>query len=103
VSDYFSATQPVTEAADQIISFDCFLDTRDETGEEYGLRVFYQKMIISIIIPLVLIVAAILFWLLLAAKRKSMKNFKSRLITTIIILLFFAHPNIVKTNFDSMK
>jgi hypothetical protein len=80
------------------------LDTRDqETGEDTGIRVFYQKMIIALVFPVVLIIGAFLFWLLVAAKRKSMKNFKSRAITTIIILLFFAHPNIVKMNFDSMK
>jgi hypothetical protein len=85
------------------LSIDCFLDSRDESGEETtdtGFKVFWQKMIIYAILPVLLALVSYTFWRLYAAYRKLDVVPYSRAISTLVILLFLVHPNIVEYMFN---
>ena len=108
VIDFFNSITPITNASKQLLSFDCFLDSRDPedtnpSAEGDGLRVTYIKLIMVEALPAIMTLVAILIWLLVACHRRTMEKVWSRVITTVIVLLFLAHPTIVQLNFDLLK
>ncbi|TNV88036.1 hypothetical protein FGO68_gene5296 [Halteria grandinella] len=61
LKNFFQATKPVSEVTTQFLSFDCFIDTRKEDGEEV-MRVFYSKMIMMAILPMIIIAISYVVW-----------------------------------------
>lgn len=59
----FNTTKPVAQVSDQIISFDCFLDQRSN-GSTGGnlIRLYYQKMIMYALLPIVMAICCYMFW-----------------------------------------
>ena len=108
VIDFFNSITPITNASKQILSFDCFLDSRDPknpdpSAADDGLRITYIKLIMVEVLPVIMSLVAILIWLLVACYRRTMRKVCSRVISTVIVLLFLAHPTIVQINFDLLK
>ena len=108
IIDFFNTITPITNASKQILSFDCFLDTRnsrdaDSADSGDGLRITYIKLIMVEALPVIMAFVAILIWLLVACHRRTLEKIFSRVITTVIVLLFLAHPTIAQINFDLLK
>ena len=108
VNKMFETSEPVAQVTTQILSFDWFLDQRSE-GENSGdgnlVRIYYQKMIMFALLPLLLALGSLLFWnLYFCRKSKTSKEKKiSRMMATLIILFFFVHPSIVEYMFSNFK
>ena len=105
VQKYFDTTEPVADGPSQILSFDWFLDQRSDSGNSNTIRLFYQKMIMYALLPMILWVGSILFWNLYYCKKTSEQKQKKpgRIMSTFIILLFLIHPTIVKYMFENFK
>lgn len=80
VEDFFSSGSFIVSAQESIVSFDCFMDTRDplsiqryffRTGEK-EIRVIYQKLFIMAFAPILLAVLVITFWGILLKKRNKL-------------------------------
>jgi hypothetical protein len=68
--------------------------------EESDTPVFYQKLVLLVVLPFFLVTVPLSFWIPLALKRKSMAVIKNQYITSVIILLFLAHSPIVDAVFS---
>jgi hypothetical protein len=98
VKSLLSSQETVGSATDQLFSFDCYLD-----GNFTGTDVFYQKLVIVGMLPVVVVLVAACFWLPVAVVRRSTQVLKNQLVSTIIVLLFLVHPSIVQTMFKAFS
>mmetsp|Transcript_32875 Transcript_32875/g.37654 ORF Transcript_32875/g.37654 Transcript_32875/m.37654 type:complete len:200 (-) Transcript_32875:14-613(-) len=58
VIELFDSLKPVAQVSTQILSFDCFLDSRSSSGGSSNvIRLYYQKMIMYAALPLVMAAA----------------------------------------------
>ncbi|CDW87526.1 UNKNOWN [Stylonychia lemnae] len=111
VLELFDTAKPVAAISTQIISFDCFLDQRNEeqqsesqTNAENGqIRIFFQKLIFLAILPLVLAAITIGIWQIIRLIKKNNVEIQGRTISTMVIVLFLIHPNIVQFMFYNFK
>ena len=130
LQQFFTSAKPVSDASSQFFSVDCFLDKRNTANEENGdslTRVFFQKLIVEALAPIVIVLTCIAVWqaifkvthLLndrpLPIEEGSIRNNASReemlesdlkqgrIITTIIVILFLFHPTITTTMFNAFK
>ena len=53
VKEFYDSTKPVSQVSNQLISFDCFLDKRSEGNDSNIIRIYWQKMIMYAVMPLV--------------------------------------------------
>ena len=104
VENLLNSPKPATEISTQIISFDWFLDQRQNGGLNI-IRLYYQKMIMYAALPLIMAVASILFWTIFYcwAKRSEVNNKNGRIVASLIILFFLVHPSIVQYMFSNFK
>jgi hypothetical protein len=102
--DFFKSTEPVAKAATQILSFDCFIDTRNSEGGESTFRIFYIKLLLLALLPFAIVALSTLFWMVY---RKIKKVAFSRVmgdnVSTVIIMLFLVHPQIVQYLYDNFN
>jgi hypothetical protein len=98
VESLLSTQESAGSATDQLFSFDCYLD-----GNSTGTDVFYQKLVIIGMLPVVIVILASCYWLPVAAYRSQPQVLRSQLVSTIIVLLFLVHPSIVQTMFKSFS
>jgi len=95
------------------------LDSREGQGSEsQNLRVFYAKLIMLAIVPLVIICTSYVVWLCIffvqgkyskkpqdevSNEMSSRDQQTGRVISTIIIVLFLIHPTITTIMFNAFK
>ena len=105
VQKYFETTEPVANGPSQLLSFDWFIDQRSDSSDSNTIRLFYQKLIMYALLPIILWVGSVLFWNLYYCKKTSEQKQKKpgRIMSTVIILLFLIHPTIVKYMFENFK
>ncbi|CDW87056.1 UNKNOWN [Stylonychia lemnae] len=106
--DFYTEIKPVAQATTQIFSFDCFIDKRggdqnDVSDQVEFFRIFYQKMIILAVTPLLLGFCSWIFWLTYHKIKHIKEKYQGKIISTLIILLFLVHPNIVHYMFNNFK
>ena len=53
VKEFYDSTKPVSQVSNQLISFDCFLDKRSENNDSNTIRIYWQKMIMYAVMPLI--------------------------------------------------
>ncbi|CAG9309876.1 unnamed protein product [Blepharisma stoltei] len=94
----FAIQNTAGSANDQIFSFDCFLQIKDEPDQYY-----YSKLILMSLAPLVIALVSLTVWILIYTKRKNLRHFRNDYISTCVILLFLIHPNIVKMMFGAFS
>lgn len=75
------------------------MDDEDNAGE----RVYYIKLIIYALLPLILSLAAFTFWFIYSGIKKTRQHLRHYLISTIVILLFMVHSDITKKMFASFN
>jgi hypothetical protein len=62
VTDFYDTTKPASQVSSQILSFDCFLDQRSNDNDSNLIPIFYQKMIMYAVVPVVMVIVCTLFW-----------------------------------------
>jgi hypothetical protein len=105
VESFFETSEPVAQVSQQVLSFDCFLDQRSDSGDSNVIRLFYQKMIMYALLPLLLAAGSAAFWYFYfwCKKSRSTEKRAGRIISTLIILLFLVHPTILQYMFSNFK
>ena len=104
VLDIFETAEPAAEVSSQILSVDCFLDSRSEDNDSNPIRLFYQKMIIYALLPILLFLGSITFWYIYYSIYKDQVEKRAgRIAATVIILLFLVHPTIVQYMFSNFN
>ncbi|CDW72107.1 UNKNOWN [Stylonychia lemnae] len=104
--DFFTEIKPVAQVSTQILSFDCFIDKRqsdDDNDQLEIFRIFYQKLVMLALLPILLAFCSWLFWVIYHKIKYQKEEYVSKIITTLIILLFLVHPNIVHYMFNNFK
>jgi len=64
LEEFFKQTAPVSEASTQIISVDCFLNTKQSlipSSQNY-FYTFFVKLLIFALMPLIIVMVSYLFW-----------------------------------------
>ena len=97
---FFNTVKPVATASNQIFSFDCLIDPRvTESNVLQQIRIFFQKLIMYAILPIILLILVFGFWSLYRVIKRYKVNVGSRIMSTLVIVLFLVHPNIVQYMF----
>lgn len=108
----FETSEPVAQITTQILSFDCFLDQRgdsDDTSSDDGdgnlIRLYYQKMMMYALLPIILALGSFCFWSIYFCNKTRSQRTKrtSRIMATLIIVFFLVHPSIVEYMFSNFK
>ncbi len=69
-------------------------------GTDEGVPIFFEKLIIFGLLPLIVALLCLVFWFTIALIRKRpFKEFLSKYISTLIVVLFLVHPDIAKSMF----
>ena len=104
VEDLFNTSKPVAEVSTQILSVDWFLDQRNN-GKENIIEIYYMKMMMYALIPIVMAVFWYVVWsLIYCFKKKVSEGQKSGRITASLIIMFFLiHPSIVQCMFSNFE
>ncbi|CAG9326023.1 unnamed protein product [Blepharisma stoltei] len=98
VLNIFSIQTNAGSVSDEIFSFDCFLNTGKDNK-----KVYFKKLMIMSLIPIMIGCGSFLFWTFIKWYRKSFESFFNDFISTVVILLFLIHPNLVKSMFSSFS
>ncbi len=69
----------------------------------FGIRIFFQKLIMMAILPLIIAGFSYLFWIIYKNCKKDKPNIIGKLMSTLVIGLFLVHPNIVQMMFFNFK
>ncbi len=105
----------MAQVSEQVLSFDCFLDKRKllngttavdstiSTTSGFGIRIFFQKLIMMAILPLIIAFLSYLFWIIYKYCKREKPNIIGKLMSTLVIGLFLVHPNIVQMMFFNFK
>ena len=104
VDDLLNSSKPAAQVSTQIISFDWFLDKRQNGGSNL-IRLYYQKMLMYAVLPLVMASVITLFWTILYwfYKKSTPNKRNGRIMASIIIFFFLIHPSIVQYMFSNFK
>jgi len=83
---FFTSTKPVSEATTQILSVDCFIDMRANTTGKItnnfdtdSVRIFYLKLVMYAVTPLVIIFASYLVWTFIFVVREIKRKQKVKI------------------------
>ena len=87
-------------AGDHVISFDCYF--MDE-GDNSGIDVYFDKLIIWAVLPAILILINFIVWGTYSAIKRNKKYLQQQAVTTLVILYFLIHPNLIKTFFFALS
>jgi len=108
VSTIFSLAAPIKLVTQAVISFDCFMDTRDLTDvDPYYFRyrlsdfpIIYIKLGLLAVLPIVIIIISYVLWsIILRIQRRSEEHY-TKFIATIVFLLFIIHPSLTQSMID---
>uniref|UniRef100_A0A7S3JBG8 Uncharacterized protein n=1 Tax=Euplotes harpa TaxID=151035 RepID=A0A7S3JBG8_9SPIT len=108
ILSFFSAVTPIATASDNLISFDCFLDTRSEgsvdttsnTAPDSDLRVGQLNVIIYWLLPWILALVVIVAYSVILRKRQKLN---ARFLTCYIFILFMIFPSITQKMVDQFN
>ncbi|CDW82348.1 UNKNOWN [Stylonychia lemnae] len=116
VMDYFKSSETVGEASNQIFSVDCFLNSDDgyeknknstyssaAKKNSFIVRIFYFKLAMFGLLPLLLVVLCYIAWSLIYRKSQDKSILMTKATSSVVILLFLVHPNIVKYVFNAFN
>jgi len=95
VESTFFAQNAVGEASEQLFSFDCLIGANGSQAD-----VYYWKIVIMALMPLLLIAASVLFWAAVAWKKRNWRLMRQECVATIVIIFFLIEPNLVDSLFS---
>jgi hypothetical protein len=65
-----------------------------------GIPVFFQKLIMFGILPIVVLIILIIFWLVVSRfEKKPVIEYVGKFMSSLIVVLFLVHPNIANSMF----
>ena len=96
VLELFSIQKQSGSVTDQIFSVDCYLS--NESSESYK-EVYFQKLIVLALAPIILWVFSLAFWSIVAIRKNNREYFRKEMVATDVILFFLIHPNITRASF----
>jgi hypothetical protein len=68
------------------------------------IPVFFQKLIMYALQPVIFLLLCIVFWSTVAKiKKYSIEEYRVKLISTMIVILFLVHPDIATIMFSSFN
>ena len=86
----------ISEAADHLLSLDCFINT-----VQSSVRLIWLKLVLYFMLPLIVGLVSFLFWFIYTRVKKQYREYMSDYITsTIVVVLFIVHPNICQMVFQ---
>ena len=102
---FFDSSDLVANVSTRLFAFDCFLDNRNNDGDTDSVRVYYKKMIIYALLPILLGLFSLIFWSVLYCTKRSMgkDHLIARITATMIVVFFNLHPAIVAYMFSNFK
>mmetsp|Transcript_10898 Transcript_10898/g.21305 ORF Transcript_10898/g.21305 Transcript_10898/m.21305 type:complete len:1423 (-) Transcript_10898:160-4428(-) len=101
VLEYFKVQNYPTTAVEQIFSIDCYLS---QGSSEDANVLYFQKIVIVSMLPLILGSVAVLYWVFRYYWGKRQKSLlRKELVSTIVVLFFLIHPSLVKEYFSIFK
>ena len=105
VVQFFDTVKPTTMFMTHLLSVDCLLDQRSSDSDDSSIRVYYIKMIVWAVIPLILILITYVFWsIYFCFQRPEIRHKRrSRVLATLIIVLFTIHPMIANYMFFNFR
>jgi hypothetical protein len=87
----FSSLSVSSEATDQFVSYDCFLDI-DQSP------VYYKRLLLICLLPVIaaglVAIGSFVVWFFFEGK------FKNTFLTSLVIVMFLIHPNVIKAMFS---
>jgi hypothetical protein len=98
VYELFSIQNNSGTATDQILSVDCYLG--DSSDDDAYKNLYFDKIIIIALIPVIFSLAATAFWTVHFAVRRDKGVFSKQWVATLVVLFFLIHPNILRSNFS---
>ena len=99
VLEIFSYQEEAGTVTDQVFSVDCYIASNGKADS----KVFYTKLVVFVIIPVILLAVAFAFWMFYAVYRHNYTFLKNEFVGTFVILFFLVHPNIIKALFSAFS
>ncbi|CDW91326.1 UNKNOWN [Stylonychia lemnae] len=103
IFSFFSTSKQLATQSTQILSFDCFLDTREGNQSSQNSKMFYQKLIIIALLPFLLAIACTLIWYIYKQIMRNQVLIASKIMSSLVIILFLVHPSLVTFSFNAFK
>eukprot|EP00347_Sterkiella_histriomuscorum_P023840 403333206 len=106
LNEFFSSFKPVSQATQQILSFDCLVaDTANITSNSPSggfaiVRTVYIKMTLMAVLPFILAILCFSVWWIISRKKKDASLLRTKAISSIVIVLFFVYSSIVQSMLD---
>jgi hypothetical protein len=108
LTSFFSSSGVVSSSSSAIVSFDCWMDTRNASSidrydfyaDPKDFRVVYQKMLIIAGLPILVVIISVAVWSVILKIQNQMHQLETKVIATIVILSFLVHPSITETMVD---
>jgi hypothetical protein len=94
----FSIQKNAGTATDQFLSLDCYLG--DSSDDDAYKNLYFDKLKIISLIPVIFSLAATAFWAIHFAIRRDKRVFRMQWVATLVVLFFIIHPNILRSNFS---
>jgi hypothetical protein len=98
VYELFSIQKNSGTATDQFLSVDCYLG--DSSDDDAYKNLYFDKLIIIALIPVIFSLTATAFWTFHFAVRRDKEVFGKQWVATLVVLFFLIHPNILRSNFS---
>jgi hypothetical protein len=77
---------------------DCYLG--DSSDDDAYKNLYFDKLKIIALIPVIFSLAATVFWTVHFAVRRDKGVFRKEWVATLVVLFFLIHPNILRSNFS---
>lgn len=100
IDKFQNSESELSQAQERLLSFDCLLQYRDP---DPTMPVYYQKLLVYILLPVLLSLGALTFWLPVTFFQKRLNTFRSNYTSTLVILLFLVHPDLTETLLQSFN
>lgn len=99
VLEIFSYQEAAGTVTDQVFSVDCYIASNGKADS----KVFYTKLVVFVVMPVILLAFALAFWMFYAFYRHNYTFLKNEFVGTFVILFFLVHPNIIKSLFSAFS
>lgn len=104
VTEFFETSGVVSNVSSEVISLDCLIDSRSENHDENVIPLYYTKMILLALLPIILSLIIIGFWIIYyCINKKQKRKLKGRIVSTLLIVFFLVYPTITDYMFSNFR
>ncbi len=95
---------PLANVTTHFLSWDCFMDSRSTTSDVNSPSLFYVKLVVMLILPVVTVIISTVLCVLVGCCFKLPRPKVINLtITTVLLVIFITHPSLSETILDTVK